>query len=79
MSVGSHVESWKRIAQDAFAHLNRLLAERGNSDEDLVFQIRRSQENWETSDLLSEPKAKSLIHGDGSPLGRQHADDRGPL
>ena len=45
MSVGSHVESWKRIAQDAFAHLNRLLAERGNSDEDLVFQIRRSQEN----------------------------------
>ena len=45
MSVGSHVESWKRIARDAFAHLNRLLAEPGNSDEDLVFQIRRSQEN----------------------------------
>ena len=75
MSLGSHVKSSWRIARDAFAHLNRLLAEPGNSDEDLVFQIRRSQENWETSDLPLEDKAKTRAHSDA----RRYADDRHSL
>lgn len=79
MSVGSHVKISWRIARDAFAHLNRLLAEPGNSDEDLVFQIRRHQDNWQTGDVLLEEKAKSRAHSDARLLARRHADGRRSL
>jgi hypothetical protein len=41
--LGLTIESVFRVAQDALVRLSHLLAEAGNSDEDLVFHIRRSR------------------------------------
>jgi hypothetical protein len=43
MSLGSTVESAWRITRDALIRLEHFLAEVGNSDQDLVFHVRRSQ------------------------------------
>jgi hypothetical protein len=48
--LGSTVESVWRATRDAVVRLNHLLAETGNSDDDLVFHIRRSQSDEETAD-----------------------------
>ena len=56
MRLGSTVESAWRITRDALARLEHFLADVGNSDEDLVFHVRRSQnyeqiEDWDRADL----------------------------
>jgi hypothetical protein len=48
--LGSTVESVWRAARDAVVRLNRLLAETGNSDDDLVFHIRHAQSDVEAAD-----------------------------
>ena len=48
--LGSTVESVWRAARDAVVRLNHLLAETGNSDDDLVFHIRRAQSDVETAE-----------------------------
>ena len=48
--LGSTVESVWRAARDGVVRLNHLLAETGNSDDDLVFHIRRAQSDLETAD-----------------------------
>ncbi|HEY1863487.1 MAG TPA: hypothetical protein VGG77_07325 [Roseiarcus sp.] len=48
--VGSTIEIVWRVTRDAVVRLNHLLAETGNSDNDLVFHIRRSQSDEEASD-----------------------------
>jgi hypothetical protein len=50
MRLGSTVESVWRITRDALVRLEHLLAEAGNSDEDLVFHVRRSQNDVRTAD-----------------------------
>jgi hypothetical protein len=59
--LGSTVESVWRITRDALVRLNHLLAEAGNSDEDLVFNIRRSQSNERTADW---DRADASVKGD---------------
>ena len=54
--LGSTVESAWRITRDALIRLEHLLADAGNSSEDLVFHIRRSQNDeeivdWDRADL----------------------------
>jgi hypothetical protein len=56
MRLGSTVESAWRITRDALIRLEDFLAEAGNSDEDLVFHVRRSQNDeriadWDRADL----------------------------
>ena len=48
MKLSSTAESVWRVTRDALARLNHLLVETGNSDNDLVFHIRRSE-----SDILA--------------------------
>jgi hypothetical protein len=48
--LGSTVENVCRVTRDALVRLNHLLAEAGNSDEDLVFHVRRSQNDGRTAD-----------------------------
>lgn len=48
--LGSTVESVWRATRDAVVRLNHLLAETGNSDDDLVFHIRRAQSDLEAAD-----------------------------
>lgn len=48
--LGSTVESVWRLTQDAIVRLNHLLTETGNSDDDLVFHIRRAQSDVEAAD-----------------------------
>ena len=48
--LGSAVESVWRATRDAIVRLNHLLAETGNSDDDLVFHIRRAQSDLEAAD-----------------------------
>jgi hypothetical protein len=48
--LGSTVESVWRATRDAIVRLNHLLAETGNSDDDLVFHIRRAQSDLEDAD-----------------------------
>jgi hypothetical protein len=50
MKLGSTVESVWRITRDALVRLEHLLAEAGNSDEDLVFHVRRSQNDERNAD-----------------------------
>jgi hypothetical protein len=59
--LGSTVESVWRITRDALVRLNHLLAEAGSSDEDLVFNIRRSQSNERTADW---DRADASVKGD---------------
>jgi hypothetical protein len=56
MTLGSTVESAWRITRDALIRLEHILVEAGNSDEDLVFHVRRSQNeeqiaDWDRADL----------------------------
>ena len=56
MRLGSTVESAWRITQDALIRLEHFLVEAGNSDEDLVFHVRRAQNDeqiadWDRADL----------------------------
>jgi hypothetical protein len=48
--LSSTVENLWRAARDAVVRLNHLLAETGNSDDDLVFHIRRAQSDLEAAD-----------------------------
>ena len=48
--LGSTVESVWRATRDAIVRLNHVLAETGNSDDDLVFHIRRAQSHLEAAD-----------------------------
>jgi hypothetical protein len=50
MSLGSTVENVWRAARDALVRLNHLVAETGNSDDDLVFHIRRSESDIRVAD-----------------------------
>jgi hypothetical protein len=50
MRLGSTVESAWRITRDALIRLEQLIAEAGNSDEDLVFHVRRSQNDEQIAD-----------------------------
>jgi hypothetical protein len=50
MRLGSTVESAWRITRDALIRLEHFLAEAGNSDEDLVFHVRRSQNGEQIAD-----------------------------
>ena len=43
MTLGSKTASAWRAAREELARLDRLLAETGNSDDDFVFHIRRSE------------------------------------
>jgi hypothetical protein len=43
-------ESVWRATRGALIRLNQLLAETGNSDDDLVFQIRRSESDMRATD-----------------------------
>ena len=56
MTLESRAKGAWRAAREALARLNRLLAETGNSDDDLVFHIRR-----ETEDRPSTNTARSAI------------------
>jgi hypothetical protein len=56
MRLGSAVESAWRITRHALIRLEHLLADAGNSGEDLVFDVRRSQDDeriadWDRADL----------------------------
>jgi hypothetical protein len=57
--LGSTAESVWRAARDAIVRLNHLLAETGNSDDDLVFHIRRAQSDPEAADLDRGPRSAS--------------------
>jgi hypothetical protein len=48
--LGSTIESVWRAARVAVIRFNHLLAETGNSDDDLVFHIRRAQSDGEAAD-----------------------------
>jgi hypothetical protein len=50
MKLGSTVESVWRITRDVLVRLEHLLAEQGNSDEDLVFHVRRSHNEERNTD-----------------------------
>ena len=50
MTLGSRIKGAWRAAGDALARLNRLLVETGNSDDDLVFHIRRSADDRQSSE-----------------------------
>jgi hypothetical protein len=50
MRLGSTVESAWRITRDALVRLEHFLAEAGNSDEDLVFHVRRAQNDEQIAD-----------------------------
>ena len=57
--LGSTVDSICRVTRDALVRLNHLLAEAGNSDEDLVFHIRCSQNeeqitDWDRADFSAK-------------------------
>jgi hypothetical protein len=52
--LGSTVESVWRAARGAVVRLNHLLAETGNSDDDLVFHIRRAQSGLEANDVVPD-------------------------
>jgi hypothetical protein len=61
MTLGSTVETVWRITRDALVRLEHLLSEAGNSDEDLVFHVRRSQDDepnadWNRIDASAKPK-----------------------
>jgi len=59
MSLGSTVENVWRAAWDALVRLNHLVAETGNSDDDLVFHIRRSEREIRAADRnRAAPTAK---------------------
>jgi hypothetical protein len=45
LRLGSTAESVWRVTRDALVRLNHLVTETGNSDDDLVFYIRRSESN----------------------------------
>jgi hypothetical protein len=49
-SLSSTAENVWRVARDALVRLNRLLAETGNSDDDLVFHIRRAESDLRDAD-----------------------------
>ena len=55
MTLGSRAKDAWHVARDALARLNRLLAETGNSDDDLVFHVRRSGEDRRSTKFASEP------------------------
>jgi hypothetical protein len=62
MTLGSTVESAWRITRDALIRLEHFLGEAGNSDEDLVFHVRRSQNGEQIADRDRAdfaPKTKS--------------------
>jgi hypothetical protein len=61
MRLGSTVESAWRITRDALSRLEHLLAEAGNSDEDLVFHVRRSQNDEQIADW---DRADSSVRSD---------------
>jgi hypothetical protein len=50
LRLGSTVESICRVSRHTLVRLNQLLADAGNSDEDLVFHIRHSQNDEQTLD-----------------------------
>jgi hypothetical protein len=50
MRLASTVESAWRITRDALIRLDHFLAEAGNSDEDFVFHVRRSQNDKQLAD-----------------------------
>jgi hypothetical protein len=52
MRLGSTVESALRITRDALVRLEHFLAEAGNSDEDLVFHVRRAQNDEQIADWI---------------------------
>ena len=56
MTLGSRAKGAWRAARGAVARLNRLLAETGNSDDDLVFHVRRS-----TDDQRSASSARRSV------------------
>ena len=56
MRLRSTVESAWRITRDALIRLEHLLADAGNSGEDFVFHVRRTQNDeqiadWDRADL----------------------------
>jgi hypothetical protein len=50
MRLSSTAENVWRVARDALVRLNHLLAETGNSDDDLVFHIRRAESDMRDAD-----------------------------
>jgi hypothetical protein len=50
MSLSSTAETVWRVTRDALVRLNHILAETGNSDDDLVFHIRRAESNMRDAD-----------------------------
>jgi hypothetical protein len=59
MSLGSTVENVWRATWEALVRLNNLVAETGNSDDDLVFHVRRSENDIRAADRgRTAPTAK---------------------
>jgi hypothetical protein len=50
MRLSSAAESVWRITRDALVRIHHILAETGNSDDDLVFHIRRAEGGMRTTD-----------------------------
>jgi hypothetical protein len=71
MRLGSTVESAWRIARDALIRLEHLLVDAGNSGEDLVFHVRRSQNDERIADWVERTYASKAIG-----LTRSHATRR---
>ena len=56
MSLGSTVENVWRAAREALVRINRLVAETGHSDDDLVFHIHRSESDVRAADGNRAPE-----------------------
>lgn len=51
MSWRSSVQYLWKAARAGIARLNRLLAETGTSDEDMIFHVRGAGDEWRSKDL----------------------------
>lgn len=51
MTWRSSVQYLWNAARAGLARLNRLLAETGNSDDDMIFNVRDAKDEWRPEDL----------------------------
>ena len=58
MTLGSRARDAWHVTRDALARLNRLLADTGNSDDDLVFHIRRSGDDRRSREIANDPRSR---------------------